>query len=120
VTWHRVIHSSTSEVKCLESSGNTGAPGRVTNYLNINGKEACVEKVIDHAAGSTYYGYSYKVATDSGVANIKWALRITNCGPLYVTMEEVEACEKRRAVAEESYDPKLIVEKVLELYKAVE
>lgn len=79
VEWPPQVTQINGNFACAESGSEVTQAGR-TEKLKIDGREYCLTKVSESAAGSTYTQYLYTTATpNKKLINITFSLRFVQC-----------------------------------------
>lgn len=78
VDWPPLLRLEPGPFECTEAGSETARAGR-TEPLTVDGRDYCVTRVTEGAAGSLYTMYAYGTPIDDGVAFLTFSLRAVQC-----------------------------------------
>lgn len=106
VDWPPQLRTVNQPYVCTVAGKETDRAGK-TEKRTINGKEYCVTRVTEGAAGSIYAQYAYATRQGGQTLIATFSLKAVQCGN-YPEPQRT-ACETERA----SFSPDLLVDKIL-------
>ncbi len=92
---------------CVETETSASSKAGQTKKEIINGKEYCVTRVVEGAAGSTYTQYAYAGELDGRVAILTFSLRTPQCANY--DKEKKAECETEVS----TFDIGLIIDQIM-------
>lgn len=96
--WPPVTRFVAEPYSCVEAGSTTERAGE-TRSQTINGREYCVTKIVEGAAGSMYTQYAYATPANNGTAILTFSTRASQCANY--PEEEQGKCR----TAQENFDP---------------
>ena len=104
--WPPVISVVAGPLACSEAGTETARAGKTDRQI-INGREYCVTKVTEGAAGSVYTQYAYAFSDKDRMAILTFSVHFIQCGN-FDEPEKIE-CEAERA----AFDINSIIDQIV-------
>lgn len=112
IDWPPKVQILDQAFSCTEGGSETSRAGGTVKKV-INGREYCLTKVSEGAAGSTYTQYAYAFPRENKTVIFTFSIRYVQCGN-YDESQKTE-CENLR----QSFDLNTVIDKIAQTFKFI-